>query len=144
MTVVETEIAATPDQVFSVLADAKQYGSWVVGSSKVLSADATFPAQGTRFRHVQGAFGVGIKDDTVVLAAERPYHLRLHVMARPLVRAEVDIQLSATPDGTHLRMEETIVGGVQRRAPAAVNDALLRLRNKESLRRLRRIAERRG
>src|SRR3954451_21888989 len=45
---------APPDEVFAVLADARSYGEWVVGSKDVRAADPGFPAPGSRFPHSVG------------------------------------------------------------------------------------------
>ena len=50
-----THVAATPDEVWSVLADPWSYATWVVGTVKIRDADSTWPAVGSKLHH---SFGV--------------------------------------------------------------------------------------
>jgi hypothetical protein len=83
---------------------------------------------------------VTLKDKTVSLEAIPRRRLVMNVRALPVGHGIVTFDLSETAGGTQVRMEECPAGG-----PAKlvwpVLDVLTRLRNVETLRRLRRCAE---
>ena len=129
-------IPASPEAVWTVLADPDEYGHWVVGSQRIRAADAAFPAAGARFHHAVGIGPLHICDHTEVIAAEPPFLLRLRAKARPLGTATVIIQLLQDGAGTTVRLFERPDGLY---APLALNplvQVLTKLRNVESLRRL--------
>jgi len=139
--VAELEFPTTPERTFAVLSEPQRYGSWVVGAHRVERADPEWPAPGSSFHHEQGIPLLNIDDTTTVLECEPPTRLRLEARVRPLLIAHVDLALTPSGTGTLVRMEEQPVGGLLApllRLPPA--RALTRLRNLESLRRLRRAA----
>jgi uncharacterized protein YndB with AHSA1/START domain len=138
----EIEIDAPPEAVFDVLSDPRSYGHWVVGSRAIHSADADWPAPGTVFEHTQG-FGPLplLRDVTCVLQSTRPALLRLRVQARPLSVAHVTLHLTPSDGGTHVVMEEGPAEWWSIFTMNPLTDPFLRLRNAESLRRLKRLAE---
>jgi uncharacterized protein YndB with AHSA1/START domain len=137
----ETQIAVAPERVFDVLIDAATYGDWVVGSRDVRGADADWPSVGSRFHHRVGVGPLTLNDHTEVLEIDRPRRLVLHARARPLGTAKVDLRLEPSPEGTRVTMIETAGDLLSRLGINPLTDPLVRLRNKESLRRLRRIVE---
>lgn len=141
MSVNRTRIDATPEQVWAVLADADNYARWVVGARDIRDADETFPAVGTKFHHTQGLGPIDLRDSSEVLVSEPPHHLKLHVMARPMLRAHVDLVLTPDGDATTVEMHEKPVSPVQRLLHNPLTDLVLRGRNVESLRRLKALAE---
>ena len=144
MSVTETRVDASPDAVFDVLADPGSYAHWVVGSSKTREVDGPWPDPGATFHHVQGAFGVGLKDTTSVIDSNRPRQIVLEVRARPFWVGKVEMRLRPSGDGTHVTMIEYPVGGFVKPLHNPVLDRLLHLRNVECLRRLRKLAENGG
>jgi uncharacterized protein YndB with AHSA1/START domain len=144
MSTTKTYVKAGPDAVFDVLADPGSYAHWVVGSSKTREVDGPWPKPGSTFHHVQGAFGVGLKDTTSVIDSNRPRQIVLEVRARPFWVGKVEMRLSPSGDGTHVTMIEYPVGGIVKPLHNAVLDRLLHIRNVESLRRLRKMAEKRA
>ncbi|MEA2304402.1 MAG: hypothetical protein QOH43_1682 [Solirubrobacteraceae bacterium] len=140
------EVATTPQQVFAVLADAAAYGEWVVGSKEVRDVDPDFPAVGTRFHHTVGPGGpLRIKDHSQVLESDPPNKLVLRARARPLGTANVVLELEGIDGGTRVTIDES-AGDLLSRLTSfnPLVDPLVKLRNAESLRRLKRIAERRA
>jgi uncharacterized protein YndB with AHSA1/START domain len=133
---------ASPDAVFEVLADPDCYGKWVVGSSQIRDVEGPWPAAGSTFHHTQGVGPLGIKDTTTVLESEPGRRIVLEVRARPMVVARVELELRAVGNETEVTMTEVPVDGPVSRLPALAIDPPLKLRNAESLRRLRRLAER--
>jgi hypothetical protein len=130
--------------VFDVLADAKSYAYWVVGSSEVHRSDDAWPAPGSFFEHSQGFWPLRVHDTTKVIEADRPRRIKLEARIRPFTVAEVELRIEPDGDGSRVTMIEGIIGGVARLAPRVLRDLGLKLRNVESLRRLRRLAEERA
>jgi uncharacterized protein YndB with AHSA1/START domain len=136
-----TLIEATPDRVFDILADPEAYADWVVGSSVIRDADASWPAVGARFHHKVGVWPLRVKDNTKVIAVDRPHRLKIHARARPLGTACVELVMEPRADGTQITMYETAGDTLSRLLMNPLTDWLIHLRNVESLRRLKRIAE---
>ncbi|HEY5196845.1 MAG TPA: SRPBCC family protein [Solirubrobacteraceae bacterium] len=141
MATTQDVIAAPPDRVFEVLADPETYADWVVGSSEIRDADASWPAVGSRFHHSVGVWPLRVKDNTKVIAVDPPLRLKMHARARPLGTACVELVLETHPQGTHVTMRETAGDTLSLLAINPLTEWLVRLRNVESLRRLKRIAE---
>ena len=141
MSVNETYVDAAPEAVFDVLSDPRSYAHWVVGASRMRKADATWPKPGSKFHHTQGAFGVGLPDNTEVLASTPPRRLVMEARIRPFAVNKVEMQLLPRGGGTRVRMIEYPTGGLAKLVPRPLTDLMLHVRNIESLRRLRRMAE---
>jgi uncharacterized protein YndB with AHSA1/START domain len=137
-------IDAPPERVFAVLADAPSYGEWVVGSKHIRDADATFPAPGSRFHHTIGIGPLVLRDHTQVLESDPPRRLRLRARARPLGSANVTLELVPDRDGTRVTMIEDPAGFAAPLRFLPITHLPTRLRNAESLRRLKALVERRG
>ena len=142
MSVNETYVDAPPETVFDVLADPESYAHWVVGSSRIRRADQTWPRKGAKFHHVQGAFGIGLPDNTEVLSANRPRQLVLEARIRPFAVNKVEMRLRKRGRGTCVTMVEYPIGGLAGKLDNPLMHFALHLRNVESLRRLRKMAER--
>jgi len=142
MAVNEIEMSVPPERVFDVLSDPRSYGRWVVGSRAIHAADPAWPAPGSVFEHTQG-FGPLplLRDVTTVLACTRPTMLRMRVQARPLTVAHVTMSLTPRASGTRVVMEEVPADLRSKVTMNPLVDPLIRLRNAESLRRLKRLAE---
>ena len=142
MSVNEIRIDAPPAAVFDVLADPRSYARWVVGSRAIRAADTAWPAPGAAFDHAQGVGPLVLKDSTCVLESVHPRLLRLRVQTRPISVAHVTLLLEEEEDGgTRVEMRE---GPADLRSHLTMNlltQPLMRLRNAESLRRLKRLAE---
>ena len=130
-----------PERVFEVLADPNCYGDWVVGSHSIRDADGTWPAPGSRFHHRVGVGPLTINDHTEVLELDPPRRILLRARARPLGTAKVELQIESHGDGARVTMSETAGDPLSRLGLNPLTDPLVNLRNQESLRRLRRIAE---
>ena len=135
---------ASPAQVFAVLADPDAYGHWVVGSSTIRDADPAWPGVGSRFHHRVGAGPLGINDFTEVLESVPGRRLVLLAHARPVLNARVELELVSQADGaTRITMHEEGADPRSRALLSPLVRPLSDLRNAESLRRLRRLAEQR-
>lgn len=137
----EILIDATPDEVFSVLADARYYGYWVVGSSEIRDADDNWPQVGTRFHHKVGVGPLKVADHTVVEEVHRPHLLKLRAKARPLGTAMVTMEMHPDARGTRVVMIEDAADRLTALVFNPLTHLLVRGRNVESLRRLKEIAE---
>lgn len=145
MAVNEIDVDASVEQTFAVLADPSTYADWVVGAREIRRADVDWPTPGSTFHHTQGLFGpLQVRDTSSVLAAEPPTWLELEVRVRPWMVARTEFRLREQDGQTHVVMVEEPVGGLLARVPTPGMDVLLRLRNAETLRRLKRIAEQRA
>jgi uncharacterized protein YndB with AHSA1/START domain len=133
-------IEASPEAVWDVLADPRSYGEWVVGSSEIRDWDEAWPDAGTRFHHRVGVKPLTISDHTESVEADAPRRLLMRAKARPwLGVARVELNIDSHPEGSRVVMvEDPEVPFARWLAPAQL---LIRLRNAESLRRLRRLAE---
>jgi uncharacterized protein YndB with AHSA1/START domain len=137
----EIDVDAPPETVFAVLSDPRSYARWVVGSQRIRRADPHFPAAGSAFDHAVGIGRLRLPDHSVVEQCEPPRLLRLLVQARPLTKAHVTMRLDPAGTGTHVEMDEHPADGRSRLFMNPLTDPLVRLRNHESLRRLKAIAE---
>ena len=139
-----TWIDAPPEQVFDVLSDPFSYEDWVVGTTEIRGADPDWPAVGTKLHHTVGFPPLGTQDHTEVVAVRKDERLELDAVARPFGRAKVELLLEPSGMGTKLTIVEDPSGWT---SPLKLNPAvhlLIRLRNVETLRRLKRIVERRS
>ena len=140
----ELTVAATPETVWQVLSEPRHYAYWVVGSSRIRGWDDHWPAPGSRFYHRIGLGPLTIADHTEVIEADPPGRLVLRAKGRPLGVARVELAIRPHPAGSLVTMVEdpaVPLGGLLTPPPV---HALIRLRNGESLRRLRNLAERRA
>jgi uncharacterized protein YndB with AHSA1/START domain len=137
-------VDAPPDAVFDVLADVESYAHWVVGASKIRGTEGDWPEPGSKFHHTQGAYGIGLKDDTVSIAANRPRQLVMEVRFRPFMVGKVEMRLRPRGRGTHVTMIEYPIRGPVAKLNNPLIDRALWARNVESLRRLRKLAEERA
>jgi len=134
-------IGAPPETVYDVLADPASYALWVVGNKSIRGYDRSWPAPGSEFHHSVGFGPLATKDKTVALESERPLRLVMLVRALPFMRAKVSFTLDPDGSGTRVTMEERPSGDPWETLWNPVLDALTSLRNGESLRRLRQLAE---
>ena len=136
-----TYIAASPDNVWKVLADPGGYAHWVVGSSRTRHVKGRWPNRGSIFGHVQGVGPIGLQDTTEVVHSQRPGRLVLEIRVRPFLVGRVELRLEPHGQGTWLTMTEHQFGGLVGRPLGPLAEPALLVRNIESLRRLRRMAE---
>jgi uncharacterized protein YndB with AHSA1/START domain len=131
-------VDAPPEAVWEVLADPRLYGNWVVGASTTRDVEGRWPEPGSTLHHAQMLV---IHDTTTVLESEPMRRLVLEARARPLVVARVDIRLEPEDGGTLVTLDETVIGGLLGALPRELSDAPIHLRNRETVRRLKRLAE---
>jgi Polyketide cyclase / dehydrase and lipid transport len=134
---------ATPDEVWSVLADGWLYPLWVVGASRMREVDETWPEPGARLHHSVGTWPLLLDDKTESVECHPGSMLKLHAHAWPAGRAEVALRLRPQGAQTEVVIEEQATAGPGALVPRVMQDPLLKWRNVESLRRLAYLAERR-
>lgn len=135
-------IAASPDQVFALLADPTSYPQWLIGASEIRDHDPRWPAAGSTFDHLVGVKPFVLADSTKVLAVEPGRSLQLHVRARPFVSAIVTFTITGGPDDSVICMEEEPAIRTVGNAVRPLLDPVIHVRNHRSLRRLARLLER--
>lgn len=141
---VETTMKTTPDAVWNVLADGWVYPLWVVGASRVREVDDTWPDPGSKIHHSVGLWPAVINDETMVLECRPGSRIELKAKAWPGGEARVTLLLEPQGAETRVRMMEDVVGGPAKLVPKPLRAPALLWRNRESLRRLAWLAERRG
>jgi uncharacterized protein YndB with AHSA1/START domain len=133
---------APPERTWEALSEPRAYGFWVTGAHGVHESDSNWPDQGATFQHTQGVPPLVISDTTSVLRSEPPRYLELEARVRPLLIARVTVTIEPEAGGCQVTMEEQATGGLLAplmRLPGA--GTLIRARNTESLRRLRKMAQ---
>jgi uncharacterized protein YndB with AHSA1/START domain len=132
---------ATPETVWSVLADGWLYPLWVVGASRMREVDDDWPAVGSRLHHSVGAWPLLLDDVTEVVEAVPGASLTLQARSRPAGVAQVRLTLEAISAETRVVLEEEPVSGPGALVPKALLDPTIGWRNVETLRRLAYVVE---
>jgi len=134
-------VAATPDDVWNVLADGWLYPLWVVGAARIRDVDEAWPEKGSRIHHSVGVWPLLINDHTEVLDAVPGRSIKLRARGWPVGEAEVELRLSDVGAQTEVVIEEDAVAGPGVLVPEPFKGLTLKWRNTESLRRLAFLAE---
>ncbi|HYN30914.1 MAG TPA: SRPBCC family protein [Dermatophilaceae bacterium] len=141
---VTREVEAAPEAVWQVLADGWAYAQWVVGASRVRAVDHDWPAEGSRIHHSFGLWPVVINDTTVVRTSNPPNEMALTARGWPAGEADVVITVKADgPGQCTVRIAEDAVSGPGTLVPRMMRQAVIAPRNREALRRLAYLSERR-
>ncbi len=131
-------------QVFDQLLVPENFGEWVVGAKRIRGTSGNWPSEGAKFHHTVGVGPLKIADTTKIEEIQAPERLVLEARAFPLGDARVDLHLVSTTDGsTQVVMVEEVIGGPAKLIPGPINERMIYLRNRRSLRRLRRLILRR-
>lgn len=141
MSTTTRSIAATPEQVWSVLADGWLYPLFVVGAARMRFVDAAWPAVGSQLHHSVGAWPLMIDDTTEVLEVEPNRRILLLARGWPVGQAHVEIALSPDGPSTVVTMVEQATEGPGALIPKPVQDVQLHARNREALQRLAYVVE---
>jgi len=135
-------VTAPAEAVFAVLADPSSYDQWVVGCKEIRGVEGAWPEPGATFHHSVGMGPITVKDSTTATESAPPHRLVLRARARPTGVARVEIDLAARDGGTEVTITEVPVEGPPALLHNPVQDWLIDRRNREGLRRLKRLAER--
>jgi uncharacterized protein YndB with AHSA1/START domain len=136
-------IDAPPADVWRVLSDGWLYGLWVVGASRIRMVDATWPAEGSQIQHSVGCWPAAIDDKTSVTSMKPEKEIVLQARAWPGGEAAVHVALEPVGSSCRVTITEDATHGPARLIPGPLRRAGLDWRNRESLRRLAFLAERR-
>ena len=128
------------EDVWKTLADGRMYAEWVVGTSAIRDVDAGWPERGTRLHYTVGRGPLRHEGHTECLSVEPGRRIELEAHAWPAGTARIEITLEDDGDGCAVRLVEHPHRGIGAVLHNPVGDALLKVRNVESLRRLDRIA----
>jgi Polyketide cyclase / dehydrase and lipid transport len=141
MAVVERVIPATPERIFTVLADGWTYSDWVVGAAHIRDVDWRWPDPGTRLHHKSGIWPVLLNDKTEVVVSDRPRELVLRAHLWPWGEFTIIVTLEPLgEDRTKVRLQEDFAAGPLHWFRNKANDLTLHYRNKEALLRLSDLA----
>ena len=133
---------ARPEAIWRYVGDARTYPDWVVGAAESRKVDPEYPQPGATLHHTQGIPKIGLKDTSTVIEADPPRHLELEVRVRPFAVNGVRFILDGNGDArTHVTMLEWPKRGVVARLMGPLFAPALKLRNAETLRRLRNLSE---
>ncbi|WP_235460172.1 SRPBCC family protein [Yonghaparkia sp. Soil809] len=141
MSVTVREMHCSPEAVFGVLADAWVFPTWVVGASRMRDVDGAWPEVGSKLHHSFGLWPLVIDDRTEMVEWDPPRRAVMQPAGWPLGEARVEIDVKPRGSGCVVRLVEFAVRGPGRLVPSPVADALLSVRNRETLTRLAHIAE---
>ncbi len=135
------QAACPPDAVFAVLANGWLYPSWVVGASRIRRVEAGWPAVGTSIHHSFGVWPLVIDDTTSMLEWDPPHGCVLKARGWPMGSAKVVLEVEATEDGCRISLSEDAVEGPGSWVPKPLRYGPIHIRNVETVRRLRFLAE---
>lgn len=136
-------VEVDPERLFAVLADGWTYSSWVVGASRIRAVGESWPQPGQKLHHSVGLWPLIVDDTTSSLNWQPPTLAILRADGGPLGVLEVRFDVQKHLRGCVVRMTEDAVGGPSLLIPRTVRDVIGRVRNREALRRLAYLAERR-
>lgn len=138
----QTRVSVPPSDVFAVLSNGWLYPGWVVGASRMRQVDESWPEVGSKLYHSVGNWPLLLDDTTSVHECVPDRRLVLRARAWPGGEATVIVELEPDGDsGTRVSISEDVVEGPAKMIIGPVRRVLLRFRNRESLRRLRFLAE---
>lgn len=137
----ERQVAATPAQVWAVLADGHRYADWVLGTQHIRSVDPQWPARDSSIHFVFGIGPLSYADRTTVVACVPHRVLELEVHAGLLGSMRVGVRLIPQRIGTRVMLEEHPASGLLARVHTRFGDAGFAVRAHLLLRELARLAE---
>jgi len=140
---VTRETTASRQQVWNVIADGWTYSQWVVGNTRMRAVAPNWPAPGSKIHHTIGIWPMVLNDETEVESCTPLEELVLLAKGRPFAGARITLRLSDTENGSRIEMAEVPVGGPLNWVPRRLALAAAWPRNRECLRRLAALAERR-
>jgi hypothetical protein len=128
--------------VFDVLRDGWTYAHWVVGTRMIRKVEAGWPAVGTALHYTVGYGPLRKDDETRSLAYEPDRRLELEARAWPAGTARIELRAEPAEGGTRVSIDEHPLRGPARLLHNPVLDAIIGIRNVETLRRLERCVRR--
>lgn len=129
------------EDVFAVLANGWLYPVWVVGASRMRAVDAAWPQPTARLHHSFGVWPAVINDVTECLEWDPPRRAVFRAHGWPMGAARVTIEVTDRPNGCGISITEDAEAGPGTLVPKPVRDVMIKVRNMETLNRLRLMAE---
>jgi uncharacterized protein YndB with AHSA1/START domain len=126
----------SPEAVFDALRDGWTYDRWVVGTRMIRAVEDNWPEPGSRLHFTLGYGPLRKDDETRSLRYEPGTRLELEAHAWPAGTARIDLRAEAIHEGTLVSITEHPQRGPAGLAHNPLFDALIHLRNVETLRRL--------
>ena len=142
MAITEHPFTVSASTLFDTLINPDTYPRWLVGTRHIRSVSDDWPQPSSYFKHTVGFGPIAIPDRTTVRTIDEPRTLEMLVRARPVIEAVVRFDVTPSPSGCTLRMEETPVGVYK--LVSAVAQPLIRARNERSMKRLEAFVETRA
>lgn len=130
-----------PEAVFDVFTDGWLYASWVVGASRIRDVEASWPAAEAKIHHSFGIWPALIDDSTSMVEWDPPHRVALKARGWPMGSAKVVLEVEPSPGGCQITIREDVLEGPGLLVPKPVRDAMIHVRNVETLRRLSYLAE---
>jgi hypothetical protein len=130
---------STPVGVFGVLRDGWAYGDWVVGTRAIRAVDESWPEPGSRLHYTVGYGPLRKDDETRSIAYQPDARLELEARAWPAGSAYIELRAEPIHGGTLVTITEHPHRGPARALHNPALEALIHLRNVETLRRLERV-----
>lgn len=143
MTPVSQHVQASPERIWAQLADGWVYPVWVVGAAHMRDVDDEWPAAGAKVHHTVGAWPLSLSDHTQILESDPPRRLVLQARGWPIGEARIEIEIEPDGAGSIVTLREAAARGPGAWLDNPLQRAFLRARNRESLSRLKALAERR-
>lgn len=135
-------IRCPPHAVWAVLADPTRYGEWVVGPSRSMPLDQTWPAVGSRLRYTVRLGPWSADGVTTVRHRESGRELELEASFKSLGTARIFLQLRPWgEEETLVICDEHPLRGPGGALHNAASEAMLQLRHRGMLARLARLVE---
>jgi hypothetical protein len=135
-------VAATPEQVFAVISQGWLYPVWVVGASRMRDVTRDWPSPGARLHHSFGVWPALLNDETFVVTSTPPERIVLRAKGWPAGEATVEIRIRSAGNGSStVTLGEDASHGPGRLVPSAIRGPVIKVRNRETLRRLAFVVE---
>ncbi|MFC9646898.1 SRPBCC family protein [Streptomyces mirabilis] len=142
MAVLHQLIRRPPHAVWAVLADPTCYGEWVVGPTRSVPLDQTWPAVGSRLRYTVRLGPWSADGVTTVRHQESGSELELEASFKQLGTARIFLQLRPWgEEETLVICDEHPLRGLGGTLHNAASEALFLLRHRGMLARLARLVE---
>jgi carbon monoxide dehydrogenase subunit G len=138
---VTEHFAATPAQVWRVLADGQRYAEWVQGTKEIRHVEPGWPAVGTSIHFTVGIGPLEHKDRTTVRDCKVERKLELEVHAWPVGTVRVALSVEPEGDGSRVTLAEHPLRGPAAWLHSALTAVGFRARNRVQINDLRRLAE---
>ncbi|CAL9340265.1 hypothetical protein SUDANB58_00253 [Streptomyces sp. enrichment culture] len=134
-------IKASPETVWSVIADGNRYAQWVVGTSESRPRRGQWPRLGAAITYEVSLGPVRLSNETVVRRCVEGSVLELEAKAGPLGTARIAIELRSWGEHCLVIVDEHPLRGAGGTLHNAALEPLIQLRHRAMLARLARLCE---